>query len=501
MNKLLRQTGLLVILMLALAIAFNGSVTQQVRAQDGGSIALGETKTGEITSQAQTITYQFTADAGQQVTIEAAGLTPGLAPTFTILNEAGALVVAVGNPGLQNTVSDTITFANAGVYGIQVSDSAGGQGQFLLSVLAGGGGATQETTNLPENQSFQQLLNPGDAVGYDFLANASRPLWLDISSNDTQRGPAVQLRNPDGELVALGTSGLTGFLMRVPPGTGGSYTVSVSLPDSAEGPVSFTIALYPPDGGEEEGDPTVDQGPAATEEPQGTPTDEDGFPILPETGPCVIATQGQIVNVREGPSTDYDQITTIGAYTIYSVLGENENGTWFQIDAQPEIGWVAERVLRVGGNCDDVPFASYPPLKKSSITGIVWHDLCAVPAVLPATPPEGCVFAGGGGLVANGVLDSGEPGIGGVVVTLGSGSCPSTGLASATTDSVGRYRFSELEDGTYCVTVNALSSTNSSILIPGEWTNPTSGSQTVTVGPLEEAFANFGWDYQFLPAP
>jgi inhibitor of cysteine peptidase len=135
-----------------------------------------------------------------------------------------------------------------------------------------------------------------------------------------------------------------------------------------------------------------------------------------------------------------------------------------------------------------------------SIGGKVWHDLCKVPYETVDVPPEGCVKLPDGGLVANGLLEAGEPGIEGVVVMLGSGACPSTGLATATAGADGMYTFSGLDAGTYCVSSDPLDATNEKILIPGGWTNPAGGSVTVTLGAGEERLdVNFGWDYQFLP--
>jgi hypothetical protein len=139
----------------------------------------------------------------------------------------------------------------------------------------------------------------------------------------------------------------------------------------------------------------------------------------------------------------------------------------------------------------------------ATIGGKVWHDLCAVPYESVDEPPVGCVKLPDGGIVANGALEAGEPGIEGVEVALGGGACPATGLATTTTDAVGMYSFAGLDPGTYCVSVDALNAINGSILIPGGWTYPNQeGQATVAVGAGESSLgANFGWDFQFLPAP
>jgi hypothetical protein len=124
-----------------------------------------------------------------------------------------------------------------------------------------------------------------------------------------------------------------------------------------------------------------------------------------------------------------------------------------------------------------------------------------VPYETVDVPPEGCVKLPDGGLVANGVLEAGEPGLEGVVVALGSGACPSMGLATTNADANGVYTFAGLDAGTYCVSVDALDVTNETILIPGGWTYPNQdGVAAVTIGAGEDKLdVNFGWDYQFLP--
>lgn len=142
---------------------------------------------------------------------------------------------------------------------------------------------------------------------------------------------------------------------------------------------------------------------------------------------------------------------------------------------------------------------------NGAITGTVWHDLCAVPdGGAPATLPAGCVTGSGGGLIANGILEAGEPGIAGISVTLHNVSCADPVIATAITDGNGQYVFSNLSPATYCISIDSNTSTNSLILLPGSWTSPVSaGTLAQLNGNLAEGAGlsnqNFGWDYQFLP--
>jgi len=144
------------------------------------------------------------------------------------------------------------------------------------------------------------------------------------------------------------------------------------------------------------------------------------------------------------------------------------------------------------------------------ISGWVWHDQCdsgkdGQPT--PVTTPAGCVneVSPLGVYHADGVMATNEPLIEGVVVTLGEGECPATGLAEMSTITTDlSYSFASLKAGTYCVSLDPQREPNFSILRPGIWTYPTlsqdavSATVTVSVGEYK-GMVNFGWDYQFQP--
>ncbi len=141
----------------------------------------------------------------------------------------------------------------------------------------------------------------------------------------------------------------------------------------------------------------------------------------------------------------------------------------------------------------------------SSISGMIWHDLCALPeGPLPDPLPTGCIPINGGGASANGILDAGEPGISNVTVQLHSGSCADPVTATALTDGTGQFTFTGLPAKSYCVTVDAGIEPNIGILLPGKWTQPVSAESRAQIAiSLQENTTltnqNFGWDYQFLP--
>jgi len=159
-----------------------------------------------------------------------------------------------------------------------------------------------------------------------------------------------------------------------------------------------------------------------------------------------------------------------------------------------------------GGRTDELASPTPEIIPSGSISGLVWHDLCASgspgePA--PAETPAGCNPLAGGGYGANGILEPGEPGLPGVLVRLGAGACPASGLADQFTNGAGRYAFTGLNPGTYCVSIDPGDARNAALLLPGNWSAPAgSGVAASTVNVLgseQVSEINFGWDYQFLP--
>jgi hypothetical protein len=237
--------------------------------------------------------------------------------------------------------------------------------------------------------------------------------------------------------------------------------------------------------------------PVPTEEsPTATPTLSDEW----------IVTATMDANCRVGPDLVFSEYGYLLESETAAAIGRLADDSWFKIQIPGVLQpcWTNTAVLAYAFDPSVLPILASPPTPTPAtgeISGLVWHDLCA-PGELGATPTPGCVPLGGGGYGANGVYESGEPGIGGVTIHLGSGACPSSGLNTAITSGSGAYSFIGLSPGTYCVSSSVLE--NANVLIPGGWTYPTSGSElaqhTVTLGPGGTITGiNFGFDYQFLP--
>ncbi len=136
----------------------------------------------------------------------------------------------------------------------------------------------------------------------------------------------------------------------------------------------------------------------------------------------------------------------------------------------------------------------------ANLSGTVWADTCD-----QRQPSAGaCQVTGTGAYRANGVFDPAESGLGGVVVALGPGACPAAaaGAVAATTVTTGahgRYQFSSLDPGTYCLSIDAGQAPNT-LPAPGQWSAPATGTglvaaQTIVLAAGEDRRdVNFGWD-------
>ena len=147
------------------------------------------------------------------------------------------------------------------------------------------------------------------------------------------------------------------------------------------------------------------------------------------------------------------------------------------------------------------------PLTTGSIQGTVWEDQCGGPGAgtpMPDPLPLGCALTSSNTLFTNQAYDPGEPGIPGLVVNLGLGACPSTGLRAVPTWQDGMFNFYMIAPGTYCVSVDTKDPMSGPILLPGNWTVPADAigfalaNQTVTVSAGQDIKSvDFGWWYKY----
>lgn len=197
--------------------------------------------------------------------------------------------------------------------------------------------------------------------------------------------------------------------------------------------------------------------------------------------------------------TEYEQIVELDVLGLFAgTYNVNVNGV-IQSFTLTADNMLQEPVTMPTEENPDMVLDTY------TLTGQIWHDICAIAEQSANTieASAGCTTSATG-IVANGILEAGEPPLVGVQVAIGLGACPGGDpFAMTVSDDAGNYTFSDLRPSEYCVTVPIVAEPNATILVPGEWTAPNvNGQQTITITASEPTVAEpFGWDYKFLPNP
>ena len=105
---------------------------------------------------------------------------------------------------------------------------------------------------------------------------------------------------------------------------------------------------------------------------------------------------------------------------------------------------------------------------------------------------------GSGFYIADGSLNFNEGRLSDIVVSLSAGACPEDGvipassvIATAVTGQRWHLPFEGLDEGLYCVSIDAFSADNLNLLIPGDWTWPFRGVGRLGIN-LDAGEAIFG---------
>jgi|GEM_PF-4123424 len=337
-----------ILLMAVVAVVLLAISLPFTQAQE--TIQPGENKFGELNAAAPQASYSFVPVAGESYTITILG-AQGLAPQFTVLNASNALVTAVGNPNQESSISGVVTFPDANNYTIQVSSANNVQGQFTITVESSQPAVPPTPLNLDAPTPI--TLQPNTNVVYSFTASPNNPLVISLGNANPVLGITYILKDAQGNILASGTTGLLRSSFEIPVGSE-MYTFEVanSIPDAGpiEGVLSLNTASTPTPDGSSSDAPNA----AATLRP------------LPSTGPCILSTQGQNVNLRSGNGTAFSTVGAINANTDYPVLGvntyspTNTDPTWYQISVNGTIGWVSGGVTRLGGDCSSLSLIATP---------------------------------------------------------------------------------------------------------------------------------------------
>ena len=95
---------------------------------------------------------------------------------------------------------------------------------------------------------------------------------------------------------------------------------------------------------------------AATPAPQVTATEPAPTEIAAPTSDAKVTVLGEM-NIRSGPSTEYEVVGDAVAGEEFSITGKNEDGNWWQIDFRGESGWIYAPFV-IAAEAEEVPVVS-----------------------------------------------------------------------------------------------------------------------------------------------
>lgn len=355
----LKRHGLLSALLI-LALAFTGELTF---AQASGVIAYGSAVTGTLSAEAPIAIYTFNANPGDLITAQVIAISPGLQPTLSLLSPTqqqlatGADDFYSPGPGISRV---SYRLVQTGTHFLTVGSVDGTGGEFVLRLDADGpvvatglGPGTSTEANIPLGAPSQT---------YSFNADPAAPTTITIGTTDPDFAFTVEIRDADGQLVALLASGvLQSLSLTLAPGEG-SYEVTVSALDpTMEGTVTFLVDAAPED--------VVEVPPAGESVPSVTPTlSSSPSDPVPSSDVCQVTSGGNhSVNLRGGPGTAYAVVGSLEVGVYLDVLGyySAPDGVWYKVDYGPE-AWVRNDVAAATGPCDTLPQAEAPAILVTS---------------------------------------------------------------------------------------------------------------------------------------
>jgi hypothetical protein len=169
------------------------------------SLPFGQTQTGSLSSAAQSNTYTFNANSGDELDFTMARTSGSLAPKIRLYNPDGTLN-AFANPGNCNGATvemNTVALSMTGTYTVLVGDCSDTQvGNYAIYV--------QRINNPsgPFSVLWEQIqsstISPGaQSDTYTFNGVASDVIDFTMSRTSGSLSPKIRLYNPDGTLKSV----------------------------------------------------------------------------------------------------------------------------------------------------------------------------------------------------------------------------------------------------------------------------------------------------------
>ncbi len=320
-----------------------------------GALNYGDNALGSLSATAPLAFYSFSGTAGDLVTVEVIGITPGLDPAVSLNSPTQQQLASNDNdPGTPGTTDARIALSlpQSGAFTILVSSVTGAPGDFLVRL---NGQAPPPSTALAGDAPAAASVSTASPPLFSFSADPVEIITLNVATPSPGFSFRATITDANGEIVALvNGSDVVGVSVPFAPGTG-TYTVKVTPIDpNVTGQV--LIAL---------GGPPATAPAAPTAPPPGNPTvpppaeTEEVLPALP-TGVCGVSPNQGNVNLRNAPVIEPNNIISqLQPSQVLEVTGTT--GEWYQVTV-PGVGtaWVAASVVFTTGDCSNVPAVTAP---------------------------------------------------------------------------------------------------------------------------------------------
>jgi hypothetical protein len=128
-------------------------------------------------------------------------------------------------------------------------------------------------------------------------------------------------------------------------------TSTVAVPSPTATPVPPTTTPEPTATASATSSPTPTATATATETPSPTPTQE----------PASLTVATELLRVRAGPGTGYSPTGSVREGARFLIVGQSEDGKWWQIALSGSTGWVSGEWVSVAGPASEVAVVKAPP--------------------------------------------------------------------------------------------------------------------------------------------
>lgn len=117
---------------------------------------------------------------------------------------------------------------------------------------------------------------------------------------------------------------------------------------------------------------------------------------VPTATPIIvgIVASAQRVNVREGPGTTFSEFEALTPGTGVTVLGQNSEGTWYEIELEDgRRGWISARLLRLESTATPFPTLTPSPDLTALALGTPLPTALFGDGTVTPTPPPAAITA------------------------------------------------------------------------------------------------------------